>query len=51
MHPFELLDEQSKHADVERQNALLQNQVDMLMNMLQEHEYMDNEEGTQDPSN
>ncbi|KAF5784055.1 putative protein heading date repressor 1 [Helianthus annuus] len=33
---LQLLDERSKRADVERQNALLQNQVDMLMNMLQE---------------
>ena len=32
----QLLDERSKRADVERQNAMLQNQVEMLMNMLQE---------------
>ncbi|GJU75229.1 heading date repressor 1-like protein isoform X1 [Tanacetum coccineum] len=47
----QLLDERSKRADVERQNALLQNQVDMLMNMLQEPENMDDEEDPQDPSN
>ncbi|KAI3521140.1 hypothetical protein L1887_10601 [Cichorium endivia] len=45
----QLLDERSKRADVERQNAMLQNQVDMLMNMLQEPENLEDEEGPQDP--
>ncbi|KAK1434004.1 hypothetical protein QVD17_10922 [Tagetes erecta] len=45
---LQLLDERSKRADVERQNAMLQNQVDMLMNMLQEPENIEDEEGTQD---
>ncbi|XP_071713850.1 protein HEADING DATE REPRESSOR 1-like [Rutidosis leptorrhynchoides] len=47
---LQLLDERSKRADVERQNAMLQNQVDMLMNMLQEPENLDDEEqAPQDP--
>nr|XP_043617207.1 protein HEADING DATE REPRESSOR 1-like [Erigeron canadensis] len=46
---LQLLDERSKRADVERQNKMLQNQVDMLMNMLQESENMDDEEAPQDP--
>ncbi|XP_076928792.1 protein HEADING DATE REPRESSOR 1-like [Bidens hawaiensis] len=41
---LQLLDERSKRADVERQNAMLQNQVDMLMNMLQEPENIEDEE-------
>ncbi|KAI3785963.1 hypothetical protein L1987_45089 [Smallanthus sonchifolius] len=46
---LQLLDERSKRADVERQNTMLQNQVDMLMNMLQESENIEDEEGPQDP--
>ncbi|KAM0003560.1 putative protein heading date repressor 1 [Helianthus debilis subsp. tardiflorus] len=46
---LQLLDERSKRADVERQNALLQNQVDMLMNMLQEPENIEDDELPQDP--
>ncbi|KAJ0735952.1 putative protein heading date repressor 1 [Helianthus annuus] len=46
---LQLLDERSKRADVERQNALLQNQVDMLMNMLQEPENIEEDELPQDP--
>lgn len=42
----QLLEERSKRADVERQNAMLQNQIGMLMDMLQENEAMD-DEGTQ----
>ncbi|KAK1324087.1 hypothetical protein QJS10_CPA02g01366 [Acorus calamus] len=33
---IQLLGERSKRADVERQNLMLQNQINMLMNMLQE---------------
>lgn len=46
---LQLLEEKSKRADVERQNRMLQNQVDMLMNMLQEPEHIDDEEGSQEP--
>lgn len=46
---LQLLDERSKRSDVERQNAMLQNQVDMLMNMLQEHENLEDDEIPQDP--
>ncbi|XP_024971586.1 protein HEADING DATE REPRESSOR 1-like isoform X1 [Cynara cardunculus var. scolymus] len=46
---LQLLNERSKRADVERQNAMLQGQVDMLMNMLHEPENMDDQEGPQDP--
>nr|XP_043635610.1 protein HEADING DATE REPRESSOR 1-like [Erigeron canadensis] len=46
---LQLLEERSKRADVERQNTLLQNQVDMLMNMLQEPENIDDEDGSQEP--
>ncbi|KAL3819117.1 hypothetical protein ACJIZ3_005022 [Penstemon smallii] len=35
---LQLLEERSKRADVERQNAVLQNQITMLMDMLQEQE-------------
>lgn len=38
---LQLLEERSKRADVERQNAMLQNQVTMLMDMLQENEATD----------
>lgn len=40
---LQLLEERSKRADVERQNAMLQNQITMLMDMLQENEAMDDE--------
>lgn len=46
---LQLLNERSKRADVERQNTMLQNQVDMLMNMLNEPENMEDEEVPQDP--
>lgn len=39
----QLLEERSKRADVERQNAMLQNQIGMLMDMLQENDAMDDE--------
>ncbi|KAK9069838.1 hypothetical protein SSX86_010234 [Deinandra increscens subsp. villosa] len=41
---LQLLDERSKRAEVERQNTLLQNQVDMLMNMLQDPEHIDDDD-------
>ncbi|XP_071733416.1 protein HEADING DATE REPRESSOR 1-like [Rutidosis leptorrhynchoides] len=46
---LQLLDERSKRAEVERQNKMLQNQVDMLMNMLQDPENMDDEDAPQEP--
>ncbi|KAK9281430.1 hypothetical protein L1049_004332 [Liquidambar formosana] len=45
---LQLLEERSKRANVERENAMLQNQISMLMNMLQESETMA-EEGTEEP--
>ncbi|KAK6915167.1 hypothetical protein RJ641_020284 [Dillenia turbinata] len=41
---LQLLEERSKRADVERQNAVLQNQLDMMMNMLHENETIEDEE-------
>ncbi|KAK6127926.1 hypothetical protein DH2020_038355 [Rehmannia glutinosa] len=40
---LQLLEERSKRADVERQNAMLQNQVTMLMDMLQENEAVEDD--------
>nr|GLL29284.1 protein HEADING DATE REPRESSOR 1 [Ipomoea trifida] len=45
---LQLLDERSKRADVERQNNMLQNQINMLMDMLQENDAVEGE-GTEDP--
>ncbi|BAT81431.1 Protein HEADING DATE REPRESSOR 1 [Vigna angularis] len=45
---LQLVDERSKRARVERENAMLQEQVNMLMNMLQEAEQM-GEEGPDEP--
>ncbi|XP_043707564.1 protein HEADING DATE REPRESSOR 1 [Telopea speciosissima] len=45
---LQLLEERQKRSDVERENAMLQNEISMLMNMLQENEGMD-AEGTEDP--
>ncbi|KAK4485827.1 hypothetical protein RD792_008474, partial [Penstemon davidsonii] len=45
---LQLLEERSKRADVERQNAVLQNQITMLMDMLQENEAVD-EDGNEVP--
>ncbi|KAI3463488.1 hypothetical protein Pfo_020151 [Paulownia fortunei] len=42
----QLLEERSKRADVERQNAMLQNQITMLVDMLQENEAVE-DEGTE----
>ncbi|WCJ40363.1 Protein HEADING DATE REPRESSOR 1 [Euphorbia peplus] len=39
----QLLQERSKRAEVERENAVLQDQVSMLMNMLQENEQLGDE--------
>ncbi|KAI3773489.1 hypothetical protein L1987_48019 [Smallanthus sonchifolius] len=47
---LQLLDERSKRAEVERQNTLLQNQVDMLMNMLQDPEHIDDDDDHDDGS-
>lgn len=47
---LQLLDERSKRSDIERQNTMLQNQVEMLMNMLQDPEHIDDDdEGSQEP--
>ncbi|GAB4850569.1 hypothetical protein Ancab_029877 [Ancistrocladus abbreviatus] len=40
---IQLLEERGKRADVERENAMLQDQINMLMNMLQENETMGEE--------
>ncbi|XAR50446.1 hypothetical protein NMG60_11004777 [Bertholletia excelsa] len=45
---FQLLEERSKRADVERQNTMMQNQINMLMNMLQDNEPLD-DEGADEP--
>ncbi|XP_059643811.1 protein HEADING DATE REPRESSOR 1 isoform X1 [Cornus florida] len=45
---LQLLDERSKRANIERENAMLQNQINMLMNMFQENEAMD-DEGSEEP--
>ncbi|XP_027163716.1 protein HEADING DATE REPRESSOR 1-like [Coffea eugenioides] len=42
---LQLLDERSKRSEVERQNAMLQDQITMLMDMLQENDDVDNDEG------
>ncbi|XP_011034587.1 PREDICTED: uncharacterized protein LOC105132670 isoform X2 [Populus euphratica] len=41
---LQLLQEKSKRAEVERENAMLQDQISMLMNMLQENEPMGDED-------
>ncbi|CAK9186848.1 unnamed protein product [Ilex paraguariensis] len=46
---LQLLEERSKRADVQRQNAMLQNQIGMLMNMMEENEAMNDDEGTGEP--
>lgn len=46
---IQLLEERSKRADVERQNAMLQNQINMLMDMLQENDNVDDDEGAEEP--
>ncbi|KAA8542012.1 hypothetical protein F0562_023164 [Nyssa sinensis] len=45
---LQLLEERSKRANVERENAMLQNQINMLMNMLQENDTA-GEEGADEP--
>lgn len=44
----QLLQERSKRAEVERENAMLKEQLSMLMNMLQDQEGLENEEGTEE---
>lgn len=46
---IQLLEERSKRSEVERENAMLQNQVTMLMDMLQENEPLDDDQGGQEP--
>ena len=41
---LQLLQEKSKCAEVEREKAMLQDQISMLMNMLQENEPMGDED-------
>lgn len=46
----QLVEEKSKRARIERENAMLQEQVNMLMNMIQENEQMvDDEPGNDEP--
>lgn len=45
---IQLLEERSKRADVERENRMLQNQINMLMDMAQDNDDMD-DEGLQEP--
>ena len=45
---MQLLEEKRKRADVERENTMLQDQINMLMNMLQENEAAE-EENTDEP--
>ncbi|XP_059291626.1 protein HEADING DATE REPRESSOR 1 [Lycium barbarum] len=45
---IQLLEERSKRADVERQNATLQSQINMLMNMMQDNDDGIDDEGTDD---
>lgn len=45
---IQLLEERSKRADVERQNAMLQSQINVLMNMIQENDDGIDDEGTDD---
>ena len=47
---LQLLQEKSKRAEVEREKAMLQDQISMLMNMLQENEPMGDEDlGSEGP--
>ncbi|KAH9667552.1 F23A5.30 protein [Citrus sinensis] len=45
---LQLLEERSKRSEVERENGMLQEQINMLMNMLQENETM-GDEGADEP--
>ncbi|KAF3450997.1 hypothetical protein FNV43_RR07086 [Rhamnella rubrinervis] len=45
---LQLLQERSKRAEVERENVMLQDQINMLMNMLQENDPID-DEGADEP--
>lgn len=44
----QLLEEKSKRARIDRENAMLQEQVNMLMNMLQENEQMGDDDQSHD---
>jgi len=44
---IQLLEERSKRADVERQNAMLQSQINVLMDMYQDNDDID-DDGTDD---
>ncbi|KAL9349414.1 hypothetical protein Peur_056669 [Populus x canadensis] len=47
---LQLLQEKSKRTEVERENAMLQDQISMLMNVLQENEQLGDEDaGDEDP--
>jgi hypothetical protein len=47
---LQLLQEKSKRTEVERENAMLQDQISMLMNLLQENEQLGDEDaGDEDP--
>lgn len=46
---IQLLEERSKRADVERQNTMLQNQISMLMDMLQEDDNENVDDGGAEP--
>ena len=47
---LQLLQEKSKRTEVERENAMLHDQISMLMNMLQENEQLGDEDvGDEDP--
>lgn len=46
---IQLLEERSKRADAERENAMLQNQINMLMNLLQDNNGIDDEGGPDEP--
>lgn len=46
---IQLLEERSKRADVERENTMLQNQINMLMNLLQDNNGIDDEGGPDEP--
>ncbi|KNA22841.1 hypothetical protein SOVF_030480 isoform B [Spinacia oleracea] len=45
---IQLLEEKRKRSDVERENTMLQDQINMLMNMLQENEAAEEEEEEED---
>ncbi|OWM69549.1 hypothetical protein CDL15_Pgr014010 [Punica granatum] len=46
---LQLLDEKSKRSEVERENAMLRDQISMLMNMLEENEPMEDGQDQEEP--